>query len=100
MLTKAKKRRFAATRIILMALIAMIGLVTGSSARTRILEVPFALSSDLRSEFSTRFPLQGVGRVVIEAEWKPLQKSVAPVALTLLVIRPDGVIAEQRRGIS
>jgi len=83
-----------------MALITVIGLVTESSASTRILEVPFALSSDLRSEFSTRFPLQGVGRVLIEAEWKPLKKSVAPVALTLLVIRPDGVVAEQRRGIS
>lgn len=100
MLTMAKTRKSLATRIILAAVITIICLVSASSASTRILEVPFALSSDLKSEFSTRFPLQGVGRVQIDAEWKPLAKGLAPVALTLLVIQPDGSIAKQERGIT
>jgi len=100
MLTTVKTRRFLARRFVLAFLMTLLFVVTGTRASTRVLEVPFALSSDLRSEFSTRFPLQGVGRVQIEAEWKPLTKGSVPVALTMLVIQPDGTIAKQERGIS
>jgi hypothetical protein len=94
------KRGFAPVAMLLIAVVVMLALPLVSNAGTRTLETPFALSSDLRSEFSMRFPLFGDGRVMIEAEWKPLATNGASVALTMLVIRPDGVITEQKRGIS
>jgi len=96
----AMKRELAQVAMLLASMVTMLALSSVSSAGTRTLETPFALSSDLRSEFSMRFPLHGDGRVLIEAEWKPLSINSAPVALTMLVIRPDGVITEQKRGIS
>src|SRR5215510_3707188 len=96
----AMNRGFAVVTMLLAAVVVMLGFVPVSSAGTRTLETPFALSSDLRSEFTMRFPLQGDGRVLIEAEWKPLTTNGASVALTMMVIRPDGVITEKKRGIS
>ena len=86
--------------MLLAAIMVSVGFAPVSSAGTRTLETPFALSSDLRSEFSMRFPLHGEGRLLIEAEWRPLVTNGGSVALTIVVIRPDGIISEQKHGFS
>lgn len=64
-------------------------------ANTRILEFPFALSPDARSEFITQFPVFSAGKIVIEANWKNPNQQTALVALKLTLTRPDGSQAAQ-----
>src|SRR5262245_56592680 len=85
-----------------LCIFALIALAASSStvarANTRTLETRFALSSDLRSEFSTRFTLPGAGLVSIEASWKPLSIAGEAGTLTMLLMRPDGAIAMRKSG--
>jgi hypothetical protein len=84
----------------LAALAVVLAVSIDANANTRTLETPFALSSDVRSEFSTRFRLPGADRVLVEAEWRPAAVTGMPVSLTLILMRPDGVVAASSRGMS
>ena len=94
------RRVQAPTGIFLTALTIILSTSTIVSANTRTLETRFALSSDIRSEFSTRFPLLGPGRVLIEADWKAATATGSPISLTLVLVRPDGVAAARKSGSS
>lgn len=76
----------------------MIGLVSSSTslANTRTLEVPFGLSADRASEFSSKFAAFSPGRIVAEASWNSTGRS----SLSLILIRPDGSEAARRSGSS
>ncbi len=63
--------------------------VLTAEANTRTLEYPFALSADARSEFSAQFPVLSAGKIVVEANWKPLHQPNRPASLTLTLIKPD-----------
>lgn len=69
-------------------------------ANTRTLEMRFALSADARSEFTTRFPVISVGRIVIDANWSTPNSGGVTTGLTLTLIRPDGSIAVTKNGTS
>ncbi len=88
------------TGLIFAALTIALSFSTISTASTRTLETRFALSADVRSEFSTRFPLPGAGRILVEAEWKSAAATAAPVSLTLVLIRPGGGIVARKSGAS
>lgn len=68
-------------------------------SNTRTLEARFALSADRNSEFQTRFPVLSPGRLRIEANWKSPTGGRA-VALTLMLIHPDGVTVFMKVGKS
>jgi len=87
-------------KIVLAALIAIITFTSGSSASTRTLETRFALSADVRSEFSTRFPLLSAGRIVVEANWEQISSGRSPASLTLTLIQPNGRTAATKSGSS
>jgi hypothetical protein len=87
-------------KLIVATLIAILTFTTGSGANTRTLETRFALSADLRSEFSTRFPLLSAGRIVVEANWEQLSTGRSPASLTLILIQPNGRTAATKIGSS
>lgn len=70
------------------------------AANTRTVEVPFALSADRNSEFSSRFPALSPGRIVVEANWKSSSAGAPAIPLTLILIRPDGTEASRKVGSS
>lgn len=75
-----------------------ISLVLGN---TRTLEFQFALSSDARSEFKTKFMAPSPGRIVIEAIWKAWETVPArPTSLSVTLFRPDGSEASRKEGAS
>lgn len=102
MLRSSMKRVHVPTIIMLATLSIVLTVSIRTSANTRTLETPFALSSDARSEFSTRFQLPSAGSVVVEAEWRQAAVAVTgtPVSLTLVLTRPDGLVAASSRGTS
>ncbi|MEW6125728.1 MAG: hypothetical protein AB1757_01585 [Acidobacteriota bacterium] len=59
-------------------------------ANTRILEFPFALSPDARSEFTAQFPVLSGGKIIVDANWKNPHQQAALVSLKLTLTRPDG----------
>ncbi len=67
-------------------------------ANTRTIEMPFALSSDARSEFSASFQVFSAGRIVIEGSWNVQQSGAYPLHIAL--VRPDGSEAARREGHS
>jgi hypothetical protein len=69
-----------------------------AKAGTRTLETRFALSADARSEFTTRFPVLSVGRILIEVNWSP--STSATTGLTIMLSRPDGSTATIKNGTS
>lgn len=71
---------------------------TLAQAGTRTLETRFTLSADARSEFTTRFPVLSVGRILIEANWTP--STSANTDLTIMLSRPDGSTASIKTGSS
>jgi hypothetical protein len=95
--------RYAAqtpTGIAFAVLTMVLSLSTATRANTRTLETRFALSADARSEFSTRFPVPGAGRILVEAEWKSATVRSAPISLTLVLISPGGGVAARKSGTS
>ena len=90
----------ALTRIVLATLLVILTLSGGVRGSTRTVETHFALSADVRSEFSTRFPLLSAGRIVIEADWSSKTVSGVPVLLTIELLRPDGSLAARNSGRS
>ena len=81
-----------------MAIFFMMLMPALAQAGTRTLETRFALSADARSEFTTRFPVLSVGRILIEANWTP--STAAPTGLTIMLSRPDGSTATIKYGPS
>ena len=67
-------------------------------ASTRTIETRFALSADLRSEFSTRFPILSAGRIGLEITWAT--GGAGSVSLTVILIRPDRSEAARKSGAS
>jgi hypothetical protein len=88
------------TTVSVLALLAILVTSTVVAADTRTLESHFALSADLRSEFSTRFPVVTAGRILIEVEWHALPVTGVPGALTLTLASPDGVVVASTKGNS
>lgn len=72
----------------LLAAFMTLAIAVQAPANTRILESRFALSADMRSEFSTRFNALSPGRILIEGNWTATGSG--SVALNLILIRPDG----------
>jgi hypothetical protein len=87
-------------KLVVAAIIAILTLATASRANTRTLETRFALSADLRSEFSTRFPLLSAGRIVVEANWDQLSAAHSPASLRMILIQPNGKTAATKSGSS
>ncbi len=85
-------------RSILAATLIVLGFTEAGSSNTRTLETRFSLSSDVRSEFSTQFPLLSEGRILIEAAWTASHAAAASASLTLVLIQPDGTEATRRTG--
>lgn len=85
-------------QIIPIALSVVFSTVTTVRANTRTLEMRFALSADAGSEFSKKFPVLSVGRILAEANWSTPNASRVP--LTLVLIQPDGTIATTKNGTS
>ncbi|HUE83904.1 MAG TPA: hypothetical protein VMM84_17505 [Pyrinomonadaceae bacterium] len=73
-------------------------------ANSRTIEFPFKLSADLRSEFSVGSRVGSPGVMLIEATWAPIgiQNAIGSsgTALSLVILRPDGVEVVRRRGVS
>src|SRR3981189_490464 len=88
------------TRIALATSIVSLSLSTAAHPSTRTLETRFALSADVRSEFSTSFPLLSAGRIIVEANWNSPAISRSATSLTLILIRPDGTTAASKSGTS
>jgi hypothetical protein len=88
------------TRIALTTSIVSLSLSAAAHPSTRTLETRFALSADVRSEFSTSFPLLSAGRIIVEANWNSPAISRAATSLTLILIRPDGTTAASKSGTS
>ncbi|MCI0486463.1 MAG: hypothetical protein L0229_07665 [Blastocatellia bacterium] len=93
---KGVLKRIAITTL-LTALVTL-GLAIKAPADTRILETRFALSADIRSEFSTRFNTLSPGRILIEGTWTAAGAGSVSVALNLVLIRPDGSEAARKGG--
>jgi hypothetical protein len=92
--------RMMTTTLSLLWLFAILNTSTAIAADTRTLESHFALSADLRSEFTTRFPVVTAGRILIEVEWHALPAAAVPGALTLTLVRPDGLVLASTKGNS
>lgn len=96
------------SRIFLSVLMAWLVLITllpsAGNAAPRTIEFPFKLSADLRSEFSVGSRVGSPGVMMIEASWAPIgiQSAIgsSASALSLVVLRPDGVEVVRRRGVS
>lgn len=86
-------------RVVSILLIALSCSIAARSSN-RTLETPFALSSDQRSEFATRFPVVSEGSILIEAQWTTNAIASTPVSLRLILIQPDGNEAGTRSGNS
>ncbi len=75
-----------------------LGLAIQICANTRTIESRFALSADIRSEFSTRFNALSPGRILMEGTWTAAGPGSVSVALKLMLIRPDGTEAARKQG--
>ena len=84
--------------ILALAIIPATGL--NALANTRTIETRFALSADARSEFSTKFPLLGPGRIVVEANWNAPQAPHSNTSLTLVMIDTNGSTISSKTGVS
>lgn len=100
--------KYDSNRIFVSALMACLILFTlppsVGKAASRTIEFPFKLSADLRSEFSVASRVGSPGVMMIEASWAPIgihgSIGSSASALSLVVLRPDGVEAVRRRGVS
>lgn len=95
MKTLRKAMKAALTELML-----ILSLTAAGQANSRTLETRFSLSSDVRSEFSTKFPLLCEGRILIEAAWTASHATPGSASLTLVLIQPDGTEATRRTGTS
>lgn len=89
-------------RVVLFILLASFAAATPqvASGESRIIEFPFKLSGDSRSEFRAKTQIVSAGRILIEAQWQAPKQPQQLSALTLLILRPDGVEAVRRVGTS
>lgn len=94
------KRTLQIIAITIIAVITALQFPRATSANTRTMEIRFALSSDIRSEFSKRFPVLSSGRISVEASWEAIGSSDGSVPLSLILVRPDGTEAVRRNGLS
>lgn len=87
-------------KIIPVVLIAMACISTKVHANSRTLEMRFALSADVRSEFTKQFPVLSPGRILAEANWNAPTTGKVSAPLTLVLIQPDGTVVTSKNGTS
>ncbi len=80
--------------------IAIFCLAESTLANVRVVERVFALSADARSEFSLQFNVFSHGTIVIVGDWKATDHKLSPIALRLVLLRPDGSEAARKDGAS